>query len=56
MEADLHRGDVEWAVELHISEVRDKESPVHLDVQSLLDRYSTVFGDIPPGKPPDRGF
>ena len=56
MEADLRRGDVEWAVELHISEVKGKDSPVHPDVQSLLDQYSTVFGDIPPRRPPDRGF
>ena len=53
MEEDLRKGDVEWAVELHISEVRGKDSPVHPDVQSLLDQYSTVFGDIPPRRPPD---
>ena len=50
MEADLHRGDVAWVVELHISEVKGKDSPVHPDVQSLLDRYSTIFGDIPPDR------
>ena len=26
------------------------------DVHSILDRYATVFGDIPPGQPPDWGF
>lgn len=29
---------------------------VHPEIQSILDRYAIVFGDIPPGQPPDRGF
>ena len=56
MEANLHRGDVSWVVELHISEGKGKDSPVHPDVQYLLDRYSIVFEDIPLGRPPNRGF
>ena len=53
MKAYLRRGDVEWAVELHISEAMGKDSPIHPYVQSLLDQYSTVFGDIPPGRHSD---
>lgn len=29
---------------------------MHPEIQSILDRYATVFGEIPPGQPPDRGF
>ena len=29
---------------------------IHLDQQAILDKYEAVFGDIPPGRPPDRGF
>eukprot|EP00253_Pinus_taeda_P016285 PITA_16285 len=28
----------------------------HPEIQSILDRYAIVFGEIPPGQPPDRGF
>lgn len=45
-----------WAVELRISEAGVLGQPVHQDVQTILDHYSTVFGDIPPKLPPDRGF
>jgi len=43
-------------VELRVSEAGSTWQVVHPDVQSILDRYATVFGDIPPGQPPDRGF
>ena len=56
MEADFRNGDIKWVVELPISEAGVTGQPVHLDVQSILDRYSTVFGDITLGQPPDRGF
>lgn len=56
MEADFQKGDIEWAVELRISEVGATGQSVDPFVQSILDRYSTVFGDISPGQPPDRGF
>ena len=56
MEADFHIGDIEWVVELRLSEAGSKDSSLHLDVQSILDRYSTVFGYIPHGRPSDRGF
>ena len=56
MEEDFRKGDIEWAVELRVSEARSTGQAVHPDVQSILDRYATVFGEIPPGQPPDRGF
>ena len=49
MEADFQKGDKEWAVELHVSEAGSTGQVVHPDVQSILDRYATIFGEIPPG-------
>ena len=28
----------------------------HTDIQDLLSRHDKVFGQIPPGRPPDKGF
>ena len=56
MEADFQKGDIEWVVELRVSEAGSTGQAIHPDVQSILDRYATVFGDIPPGQPPDQGF
>jgi hypothetical protein len=28
----------------------------HVDIQALLSKHDRVFGQIPPGRPPDRGF
>ena len=56
MEADFRKGDIEWAVELWASEAGTTGQAVHPDIQAILDRYDTVFGDIPQGRPPDRGF
>ena len=56
MEANFWKGDIEWAVELRVSEAGSTRQAVHPDVQTILDRYATVFGEIPPGQPPDRRF
>ena len=56
MEADFRKGDIEWAVELRASEAETTSQAVHPDIQAILDRYDAVFGDIPPGQPPDRRF
>lgn len=56
MEADFWKRDIEWAVELRVSKAGSTGQAVHPDVQSILDRYATIFGDIPPGQPPNRGF
>jgi hypothetical protein len=58
MEAVMRHGDLEWEVECYIS---DSEPPDHPrqhpdDLQVLLLKHQKVFGDIPPGVPPDRGF
>eukprot|EP00253_Pinus_taeda_P009528 PITA_09528 len=56
MEADFRKGDIEWAVELCASKAGTIGQTVHLEIQSILDRYAIVFGEIPRGQPPDRGF
>lgn len=56
MEANLRHGDIAWVVELRISEAGGNTMPPHSDIHVVLDRYSVVFGDIPPGQPLDRGF
>eukprot|EP00253_Pinus_taeda_P004559 PITA_04559 len=56
MEAVFRKGDIKWAVELRASEVGTRGQTVHPEIQSILDQYTIVFGEIPPGQPPDRGF
>ena len=56
MEADLRHGDIAWVVELRISEAGGQAQSPPTSIQALLDKYAEVFGDIPPGQPPDRGF
>jgi len=56
MEADFRHGDYEWVLELRISKVGDQPKPPHPDIQDILDRYPTVFGDILLGGLPERGF
>jgi len=43
-------------VELHASEAGTTGQTVHPKIQSILDQYATVFGEVPPGQPPDWGF
>ena len=49
MEAVFRKGYIEWAVELRASEVGTTGQMVDLEIQSILDRYAIVFGEIPPG-------
>ena len=56
MEADFRKGNIEWAVEFQASEAETTGRAVHPDIQAILDRHDVVFGDIPPGRPPERGF
>ena len=56
MEADFRKGDIEWAVELQASMTRANRQKVHPDIQAILDKYETIFGEILLGQPPDRGF
>ena len=56
MEADFRKGDIEWAVELRASEAETTGWEVHPEIQAILDKHEVVSGDIPPGRPSDRGF
>lgn len=56
MEVDFRKGDIEWAVELRVSEAGSTGQAIHPDVHSILDRYATIFGEIPPRQPLDWGF
>ena len=41
---------------MRASEAETIGRAVHPDIQAILDRNEVVFGDIPLGQPPDRGF
>eukprot|EP00253_Pinus_taeda_P021049 PITA_21049 len=56
IEPVFREGDIEWVVELHASDAGTTGQTVHPEIQSILDQYAIVFGEIPPGQPPDRGF
>jgi len=56
MEAVFRKGDVEWAMELRASKAGATGRTVHPEIQSILDQYATVFGEILPGQRLNRGF
>eukprot|EP00253_Pinus_taeda_P001470 PITA_01470 len=56
MKAVFRKGDVEWVVELHASEAGTTGQTVHPEIQSILDQYAIVFGEIPSGQSPKQGF
>jgi hypothetical protein len=58
MERIFHHGDVAYAAECWITTRKDSEGreQYHPQIRELLGRYEPVFGPIPPGRPPDRGF
>lgn len=56
IEADLRHGDIEWAMDLRILETGAPTRPMHPDILALLERHQGVFGEIPLGRPPDRGL
>ena len=53
----LRHGDIEWAVECHITSPKPNitffEHPK--EMETLLHKYEKVFRDLPHGRPPDRG-
>ena len=55
MEVDLIHGYIPWAMELHISKT-GKWKQQHPYILALQEKHLVVFGDIPLGRPPDRGF
>lgn len=58
MEALIKHGDVDWAAQCFVSSkpVSSGKPEYHVDIQTVLDKHSAVFGDIPLGRPPNRGF
>ena len=57
MRTILRHGDIEWAVECLITYPKPNfnisKHPKEID--KLLSKYENIFGEIPPGRPPDRG-
>ena len=58
MEASFRREEIVYADECNILACVDKKGKVHYapEIQRIIDKYSKVFGPIPLGAPPDRGF
>ncbi|KAH9320972.1 hypothetical protein KI387_015611 [Taxus chinensis] len=58
MESIIRHGEVAWAAQCFISSKSssDDGQQWHTNIQTIVDKHGQVFGDIPPGRPPDRGF
>ena len=58
MEAIFRHADVVYVAQCFITSQTDDEGRrhYHASIQYLLSRHDKVFGQIPPGRPPDRGF
>ena len=58
MEAIFQRDEIVYAVECRIMTRVDEQGKVHYtpEIKEILDRHHKVFGPIPPGVPPDRGY
>jgi hypothetical protein len=58
MEWIFRHGDVAYAAECWITTRKDSKGreQYHPQIRELLGRYEPIFGPIPPGRPPDRGF
>jgi hypothetical protein len=58
MEAIFRREEIVYAVEYRISACVDEKGKVHYtpEIKEILDMHQKVFGPIPLGVPPDRGF
>jgi hypothetical protein len=56
MEGIFRHGDVACATECLITTQKpsDNNQQYHVDIQALLSKHDRVFGEIPPGRPPDR--
>ena len=55
MRSILRHGDIEWVVECLIIYYKPhlKFSNHPKEIEHLLSKYERVFGDLPPGRPPD---
>jgi hypothetical protein len=58
MESIFRHRDAAYATQFFImSRINDEDTRnYHAYIQDLLRRHEKVFGKIPPGRPPDRGF
>lgn len=58
MEAVLRLQEMEWAAESFITsqDPTDLKQQYPVDIQAILHKHDMVFGGIPPGRSPDRGF
>ena len=58
MEGIFRHGDVTYVVECLVTTEKPSGNnhQHHVEIQKLLSRHDHVFGKIPPGRPPDRGF
>jgi hypothetical protein len=58
MEVVLQQGNIEWAVEclITVKKPLDHTPQYPTDTHALLQKHEQVFKDIPPSRPPDRGF
>ena len=58
MEAVLRQGDIEWVAECLVTFRKPPENNTqHPDeIHVVLQKHEKVFRDLPPGRPPDRGF
>jgi hypothetical protein len=58
MEAVMRQDDIAWVAEFQIlvQKPKGREPNFSREIKALLKNHQKVFGDIPPGRPPDRGF
>ena len=58
MEAVLRHGDIEWATECLVTfrKPPDEATQHPTDIEALLQKNKAIFGDLPAGQPPNRGF
>jgi hypothetical protein len=58
MEAIFRREEIIYAAECRISARVGEQGKVHYtqEIQEIIEKHNKVFGPIPPGVPPDRGF
>jgi hypothetical protein len=58
MEAIFRREEIVYAVECKIFALWTKRGNIHYtpEIHEIIEKHSKVFGPIPPGVPPDRGF
>jgi hypothetical protein len=58
MEAIFRREEIVYVAECKVSTRVDEKGKVHYtpEIKRILDKHQKVFGQIPPGVPPDKGL